>query len=107
MHAGRQAENSDKGTITLVNCLSDPNSKSKSLAPILVISNLGFNDYIKTVLTESLNKIFRKFCLHFYLLNTTRLTIDIMTSLLTCSPTEIIQRTEDKAHLFNIYPAQC
>lgn len=30
-----------------------------------------------------------------------------MTSLLTCSPTEIIQRTEDKAHLFNIYQAQC
>lgn len=32
----------------------------------------------------------------------TRLTIDIMTSLLLSSPTEIIQRTEDKAYLFNI-----
>lgn len=36
----------------------------------------------------------------------TRLTIDIMSSWLAFSPTEIIQRTEDKAHLFHIYQTQ-
>lgn len=74
-------------------------------SPLRNFQSSRLNDYIQIAIGKSLNGIFRKLCLHFYVKND-RFTIKIQ--LAACwHPAESIQQMKDKAHLFAVHQGQC